>query len=192
MPHINAIERAIGFKIVYYGPGMSGKTTNLVKIHQTLAQAHRGELVSIDTTDERTLFFDYFPVELGQIGGYQVRINLYTVPGQIHYEASRKLIVDGADGIVFVVDSQPERHQDNVDSFRLMRSNLVEQRFPSDFPIVLQYNKRDCDNPLELGTLEREFTLEGVDVNEAVARDGRGVLETVRNISRRIVQRFEI
>ena len=130
MPHINATERAIGFKIVYFGPGMSGKTTNLVRIHRSLGQTYRGELVSIDTTDERTLFFDYFPVELGSIGGYAVRINLYTVPGQIHYEASRKLIVDGADGIVFVVDSQRERQQDNIESFRLMRDNLVEGRFP--------------------------------------------------------------
>jgi signal recognition particle receptor subunit beta len=192
MPHINATERAIGFKIVYFGPGMSGKTTNLVRIHRSLAQTYRGELVSIDTTDERTLFFDYFPVELGSIGGYAVRINLYTVPGQIHYEASRKLIVDGADGIVFVADSQRERHDDNVESFRLMRENLVEGRFPADFPVVLQYNKRDCDDPIALGTLERQFELTNVDVNEAVAKDGVGVFETIRSISRRVIERFEI
>jgi signal recognition particle receptor subunit beta len=192
MPHINARERAIGFKIVYFGPGMSGKTTNLVRIHRSLAKTFRGELVSIDTTDERTLFFDYFPVELGSIGGYAVRINLYTVPGQIHYEASRKLIVDGADGIVFVVDSQQDRHEDNLESFRLMRENLIDGRFPPDFPVVLQYNKRDCDNPIALGTLEREFALEGIDVNEAIAKDGVGVLETIRSISRRVINRFEI
>ena len=192
MPHINATERAIGFKIVYFGPGMSGKTTNLVRIHRSLGQTYRGELVSIDTTDERTLFFDYFPVELGSIGGYAVRINLYTVPGQIHYEASRKLIVDGADGIVFVVDSQPERHQDNIESFRLMRDNLVEGRFPTDFPVVLQYNKRDCEDPIALGTLERQFELSNVDVNEAIAKDGVGVFETIRSISRRVIERFEI
>jgi signal recognition particle receptor subunit beta len=192
MPHINATERAIGFKIVYFGPGMSGKTTNLVRIHRSLGQTYRGELVSIDTTDERTLFFDYFPVELGSIGGYAVRINLYTVPGQIHYEASRKLIVDGADGIVFVVDSQRERQQDNIESFRLMRDNLVEGRFPTDFPVVLQYNKRDCDDPIALGTLERQFELSNVDVNEAIAKDGVGVFETIRSISRRVIERFEI
>ena len=192
MPHINATERAIGFKIVYFGPGMSGKTTNLVRIHRSLTQSYRGELVSIDTTDERTLFFDYFPVELGSIGGYAVRINLYTVPGQIHYEASRKLIVDGADGIVFVVDSQRERQKDNVESFELMRTNLVDGRFPEDFPVVLQYNKRDCADPIELGTLERQFALSNVDANEAVAKDGLGVFETIRSISRRVIERFEI
>jgi signal recognition particle receptor subunit beta len=192
MPHINATERAIGFKIVYFGPGMSGKTTNLVRIHRSLTQSYRGELVSIDTTDERTLFFDYFPVELGSIGGYAVRINLYTVPGQIHYEASRKLIVDGADGIVFVVDSQRERQQDNLESFELMRTNLADGRFPEDFPVVLQYNKRDCADPIELGTLERQFALSNVDANEAVAKDGLGVFETIRSISRRVIERFEI
>jgi signal recognition particle receptor subunit beta len=192
MPHINARERAIGFKIVYFGPGMSGKTTNLVRIHHSLTSSYRGELVSIDTAEERTLFFDYFPVELGSIGGYSVRINLYTVPGQIHYEASRRLIVDGADGIVFVVDSQRARHTENVESFKLMRENLNDGGFPVDFPVVLQYNKRDCEDPIEVGTLEREFELRDIDVNEAVAREGLGVLETIRTISRRVIERFEI
>jgi mutual gliding-motility protein MglA len=192
MPYINARERAIGFKIVYFGPGLSGKTTNLVRIHKTLAQPHRGELVSIDTADERTLFFDYFPVELGTVDGYAIRINLYTVPGQIHYEASRRLIVDGADGIVFVVDSQRARHEDNISSFREMQQSLIEAKCPENFPVVLQYNKRDCEDLIEMGTIEHEFGLENIDVREAVAKEGVGVLETIRIISRRVIERFEM
>lgn len=192
MPHINARERAIGFKIVYFGPGLSGKTTNLIRIHNTLAKPHRGELVSIDTADERTLFFDYFPVELGKVDGYAIRINLYTVPGQIHYEASRRLIVDGADGIVFVIDSQRARHEDNISSFREMQQSLADARCADGFPVVLQYNKRDCEDLIDVGTLEREFRLENVDTREAVAREGIGVLETIRLISRRVIERFEM
>ena len=124
MPHINYEKREIAFKVVYFGPGMSGKTTNLLHIHRALAQDVRGEMLTLDTAEERTLFFDFFPLELGQIAGFGLRFNMYTVPGQVYYEASRRLILDGADGVVFVADSHPDCLAANLRSFRMMEDNL--------------------------------------------------------------------
>jgi signal recognition particle receptor subunit beta len=192
MPYINYENKEIVFKLVYCGPGMSGKTTNLRVVHRNIAASHRGDLVVLDTTEERTLFFDFFPLDLGRIMGYVLRFNLYTVPGQEHYEASRGLIMDGADGVVFVADSQRARMRDNLASFQAMRGNLVAHGAdPATFPLVLQYNKRDCEEPLALGCLESELALGQLPVLPAVAVRGEGVMETVREISRLVIQRFQ-
>lgn len=191
MPHINYESKEVVFKLVYYGPGMSGKTTNLVRIHQSLAEHLRGEMVTLDTAEERTLFFDFLPLELGRIEGYGIKFNMYTVPGQSYYEASRRLILDGVDGVVFVADSRPLRLEENLASYRAMVDNLQSYELdPRTFPTVLQYNKRDCEQPLPVGTLERELGLNGVEVVEAVATRGAGVLETIRAISRQVIRQF--
>ncbi len=193
MPHISYERREIGFKLVYYGPGMSGKTTNLQYVHRKLADELKGDMVSLDTAEERTLFFDYLPLELGSIEGYVIRFNMYTVPGQVYYEASRRLILDGADGVVFVADSQPERQQENLLSYKMMVANMRSYRLdPDTFPVVLQYNKRDCERPVPVGTLEEDLRLNGVPVVEAVATEGRGVMDTVRILSRLVVERFQL
>jgi mutual gliding-motility protein MglA len=193
MPHISFHNKEITFKIVYFGPGWSGKTTNLVRIHARVEDDLRGDLVMLDTDQERTLFFDFLPMELGRIAGYAVRLNLYTVPGQIYYEASRRLILDGADGVVFVADSQPSRLDANLVSFSLLRENLESYGMDwSTFPIVLQYNKRDVEAPIAVGTLERDLGLNGITVIEAVAVEGRGVMETIAAVSCRIIEGFDL
>lgn len=192
MPFINYPEREIAFKIVYYGPGLSGKTTNLLNLYGRLAPELRGELLTLNTADERTLFFDFFPIELGSVEGYRVRFNMYTVPGQDYYRASRQLILDGADGVVFVADSQPHREGENIDSFILFQRTLADYGLDwHRFPLALQYNKRDCPNPLEVGTLERRLELPDIPVIEAVAIRGRGVMETVRAVSRSVIMSFQ-
>jgi mutual gliding-motility protein MglA len=193
VPHINYEARVITFKIVYYGPGMSGKTTNLARVHAALSEELKGEMITLDTDEDRTLFFDFFPLKLGNIEGFALRFNMYTVPGQVYYEASRRLILDGADGVVFVADSQPIRFDDNVVSFQMMEENLRSYAIePAEFPIVLQYNKRDCERPIELGSLERELDIEDVPALQAVAVEGRGVMETIRLASARVIERFQI
>ncbi len=193
MPHINYQDKEIAFKIVYYGPGMSGKTTNLMYIHNVLDNDRKGDIVVLDTEEERTLFFDFFPLELGRIEGYTVRFNMYTVPGQVFYEASRRLILEGADGIVFVADSEKDRLQDNLESFGMLRNSLsdfgVEYK---GFPLVLQYNKRDLPDLLPIGTLEGQLGLNGIPTFEAVATEGRGVMETIRMASRQVIQKFQL
>ncbi len=193
MPHINIQDREINFKIVYYGPGLSGKTTNLIYIHRALDKGRKGDIVVLDTAEERTLFFDFFPLDLGTIEGYSVRFNMYTVPGQVYYEASRRLILDGADGVVFVADSQKDRLDDNIESFTMLQDNLRD--FGADwkqFPLVLQYNKRDLPDPLPIGTLEGKLGLNGMPVLEAIAVNGTGVLETIRVASRDVIEKFHV
>ncbi|MBN2344183.1 MAG: GTPase domain-containing protein [Deltaproteobacteria bacterium] len=192
MPYISYDKKEISFKIVYYGPGMSGKTTNLMYIHNSLAENLRGELVSLDTEEERTLFFDFFPLELGQIAGYDVKFNLYTIPGQIYYEASRKLMLEGADGVVFVADSNPLRFDRNITSYEMMLDNLASYHIDAEqFPIVLQYNKRDFPDAIERGSLEKVLEIQ-VPSLEAVATSGEGVMETIRTISKMIIEGFEL
>lgn len=193
MPYINYENREISFKIVYYGPGMSGKTTNLTYIHNALSSEVRGELVTLDTEEERTLFFDFFPLELGTIAGFSVRFNMYTIPGQIYYEASRRLMLDGADGVVFVADSQPLRYDYNIMSYEMMLENLASYGLDfQTFPIVVQYNKRDVPDALPLGSLEKELDLGTSAVLEAVAIRGDGVMETIREITSQVIKRFEL
>lgn len=194
MPYINYSDRELAFKIVYFGPGMGGKTTNLMRVFASLRANTRSEMVTLDTAGERTLFFDFLPLELGTVGGFSLRFNLFTVPGQIHYEASRKLILDGADGVVFVADSQPHMLEGNVESYRGMVANLTDYgKDLSTFPVVLQYNKRDCENPLPRGCLERELGIPAsVPVFEAVATEGTGVMDTVREVAKIIVRGFSV
>jgi signal recognition particle receptor subunit beta len=193
MPHLDPTEKQIVFKIVYFGPGMSGKTTNLLYIHRTLTDRYKGEMLVLDTEKERTLFFDFFPVSLGTVQGYSLKFHLYTIPGQIYYEASRRIILEGADGVVFVADSQADRLEDNVEMYKLMIQNLESHGIePGAFPIVLQYNKRDCDPRLELGSLESRLGLSGIPVTESIATRGRGVMRTLQLISKEIINRFQI
>jgi mutual gliding-motility protein MglA len=192
MPHLDPTEKQIVFKIVYFGPGMSGKTTNLLFIHRTLTDKYKGEMLVLDTEKERTLFFDFFPVSLGTVQGYSLKFHLYTIPGQIYYEASRRIILEGADGVVFVADSLPEKLDDNVEMYKLMNQNLQSHGIdPDTFPIVLQYNKRDCNPRLEMGSIERILGIE-VPVTESIATRGRGVMRTLQLISKEIINRFQI
>ncbi len=193
MPFINYQEREITFKLVYYGPGMSGKTTNLMYIHKMLDPERKGEMVILDTEEERTLFFDFFPLELGEIAGYNVRFNMYTVPGQVYYEASRKLILDGADGVIFVADSAPLRFEANLELYRMMEQNMLSYEMdPQTFPIVLQYNKRDIEGPIRLGSIEEQLGLNGIPVFESVAVRGEGVMDTIRKASQLVIERFQL
>jgi len=172
---------------------MSGKTSNIIFVHRTLDKNRCGDLITLNTSEERTLFFDFFPLDLGNIAGFAVRFNLYTLPGQIYYEASRRLILDGTDGVVFVADSQPSRYERNILHYQLMEKNLQSYGItPRDFPVVLQYNKRDCDDPIEIGKIETQLGLSEVPVYEAIATEGHGVIETIRELSKRIITKFQI
>lgn len=184
MPRIHHATREIQFKVVYYGPGLGGKTTNLEVIHKKSNPAHRGKLVSLTTESERTLFFDLLPVDLGSFRGYSVRLHLCTVPGQIALDQTRRLVLKNVDGIVFVVDSQLERLEGNVDSIRNLETNLMLQGDdPSRMPLVVQYNKRDLPNILSVETLREALAVpEGVPEIEACAKHGEGVFETFKAI----------
>src|SRR3954451_5253785 len=161
MPRIHHATREIQFKVVYYGPGFSGKTTNLEQIHKRSNPAHRGKLVSLNTESERTLFFDLLPVDLGVFRGYSVRLHLCTVPGQIALDETRRLVLRNVDGIVFVVDSQRERLEANIASLRNLEANLLLQGDdPSRMPLVVQYNKRDLPKALAAEELRRELGID--------------------------------
>jgi signal recognition particle receptor subunit beta len=172
-------------KIVYYGPGLCGKTTNLQAIHNRTAPQSRGEMVSLETETDRTLFFDLLPLEVGVIGGMKVRLQLYTVPGQVFYNATRKLVLKGVDGVVFVADSQKVALDANMESLANLKTNLSELGLTTEqVPIVFQYNKRDIRNILPVATLEKELNPEGARHFEAAALHGVGVFETLKAISR--------
>jgi mutual gliding-motility protein MglA len=191
MPLVNYATREITCKIVYYGPGRSGKTTNLQHIHASLPQARRGRMVSLATEGDRTLFFDFLPVDLGALAGYQVRLQLYTVPGQIYYDATRRLVLQGADGVVFVADSRAVRQEDNLESFRNLQENLLAQGSdPRSFPVCLQYNKRDLPNAVAALAMEDALNFRGHPVFEAAATRGEGVFETLRAASRLVLRRL--
>src|SRR5687767_999789 len=172
-------------KIVYYGPGLCGKTTNLQAIHQKTAPRSRGEMVSLETETDRTLFFDLLPLDVGVIGGMKVRLQLYTVPGQVFYNATRKLVLKGVDGVVFVADSQAAALDANLESLNNLRTNLAELNLTlDDVPIVLQYNKRDIRNILPVADLNQALNPQGYPYYEAAALHGVGVFETLKGISR--------
>ena len=172
-------------KIVYYGPGLCGKTTNLQAIHNRTAPQSRGEMVSLETETDRTLFFDLLPLEVGVIGGMKVRLQLYTVPGQVFYNATRKLVLKGVDGVVFVADSQKIALDANMESLANLKTNLSELGLTTEqVPIVFQYNKRDIRNILPVAALEKELNPEGARHFEAAALHGVGVFETLKAISR--------
>jgi signal recognition particle receptor subunit beta len=192
MALVNYAAREINCKIVYYGTGLGGKTTNLKYIHSQLAPTTRGELISLATETERTLFFDFLPLDLGSVQGFKTRFSLYTVPGQVEYNASRKLILNGVDGIIFVADSDLMRSRDNIESLQNMIENLAEYSLTLDnIPWVLQYNKRDLANALPIERLEKELNIRGVPSFEAVASEGLGVFATLKAISKLILNRLQ-
>ena len=191
MPLVNYSTREITCKLVYYGPGRSGKTTNLQVIHTQLPADRKGEMVSLATDADRTLFFDFLPLDFGSISGFQVRFQLYTVPGQVYYGTTRKLVLQGADGVVFVADSQKPRLEANIESFRDLQVNLLEQRVdPRTLPICLQYNKRDLPDLLSVAALDEAINYRGLPRFEACATEGRGVFRTLREISEMVMRRL--
>jgi signal recognition particle receptor subunit beta len=185
---INFAAREINCKIVYYGAGLGGKTTNLQVIYQKTAEQQKGKMISLATETERTLFFDFLPLDLGSVRGFKTRIHLYTVPGQVFYDASRKLILRGVDGIVFVADSQEQRMDANVEALENLMSNLQEHGYDfNKIPYVLQLNKRDLPNILSPEDLNKELRKKNEAVVEAVAFQGVGVFETLKEIARQVL-----
>ncbi|MBI2609450.1 MAG: GTPase domain-containing protein [Deltaproteobacteria bacterium] len=189
MSFINYNTKEINCKIVYYGPGLSGKTTNLQYIYNRTNPATKGKMISLATQTERTLFFDFLPLSVGKMRGFHVRFHLYTVPGQVFYDASRKLILKGADGIVFVADSQLTRFESNIESLHNLKYHLGQQETPLNIlSHVFQYNKRDLENICPLSELSRELNLYGAPESEAIAIKGYGVIETLKMIAKKILQ----
>ena len=188
MSFINYSSREINCKIVYYGPGLCGKTTNLQYIYTKTNPDVKGKMISLATETERTLFFDFLPLALGQIRGFKTRFHLYTVPGQVFYDASRKLILKGVDGVVFVADSQIERMEANVESLDNLRINLKEQGYDLDkVPYVIQFNKRDLPNAAPLEELQRLLNPHGAPSYEACATVGTGVFETLKAVAKDVL-----
>ena len=185
---INFAAREINCKIVYYGAGLGGKTTNLQVIYQKTADQQKGKMISLATETERTLFFDFLPLDLGNVRGFKTRIHLYTVPGQVFYDASRKLILRGVDGIVFVADSQEQRMDANVEALENLMSNLKEHGYDfNKIPYVLQLNKRDLPNILPVDVLSTELRRKNEAIVEAVAFQGTGVFETLKEIAKQVL-----
>ena len=188
MSFINYAAREINCKLVYYGPGLCGKTTNLQQIYARVDPATKGKLISLATESERTLFFDLLPLDLGTIRGFKTRFHLYTVPGQVFYDASRKLILKGADGIVFVADSQVERMEANIESLENLEENLVEQGHTlTTLPHVMQYNKRDLPNVVPVADLQSTLNEHNSPWFEASAAKGAGVFETLKGAAKLIL-----
>src|SRR3954470_1516673 len=188
MTFINYAAREINCKIVYYGPGLCGKTTNLQWIYDKTNPQAKGKLISLATETDRTLFFDFLPLDLGTVRGFKTRFHLYTVPGQVFYDASRKLILRGVDGVVFVADSQEERMDANLEALDNLEDNLKEHGYElGKLPYVLQLNKRDLPNVLPVDTLKKELTKKGEPVFEAVAFNGTGVFETLKEVARQVL-----
>jgi signal recognition particle receptor subunit beta len=189
---INFAAREINCKIVYYGAGLGGKTTNLQVIYQKTADQQKGKMISLATETERTLFFDFLPLDLGSVRGFKTRIHLYTVPGQVFYDASRKLILRGVDGIVFVADSQEQRMDANVEALENLMSNLREHGYDfNKIPYVLQLNKRDLPNILPIDMLSTELRKKNEPIIEAVAFQGVGVFETLKEIAKQVLQELK-
>jgi len=188
MTFINYASREINCKIVYYGPGLCGKTTNLQHIYDSTAPQAKGKLISLATETDRTLFFDFMPLELGTVRGFKTRFHLYTVPGQVYYDASRKLILKGVDGVVFVADSQEERMDANLESLYNLEENLQTQGYNlMDIPYVLQLNKRDLPNVLPTDELAAELLRKGEPIFEATASQGVGVFDTLKAVAKQVL-----
>ncbi len=189
MSMINYASREINCKIVYYGTGLGGKTTNLEWVHSRVDPESRGKMISLATETDRTLFFDFLPVDLGSIRGFKTRFHLYTVPGQVYYNASRKLILKGVDGIIFVADSQAQRAEANIEAMHNLFENLESYGYDLEtIPFAIQYNKRDLDNILSVEDLREQLNPAGVPDFEGVAIEGKGVFETLRAVSKLVVK----
>ncbi len=189
MVQINFARKEINCKIVYYGPGLSGKTTSLEVVHQKTPDGHKGDLTSISTDGDRTLFFDFMPLDLGTIAGMKTKFHLYTVPGQVYYNSTRKLVLLGADGIIFVADSTPGRMDDNIQSIENLRENLAEMgRDLNKVPLVIQYNKRDLPSALSVEEMEGKLNPNKAPCFEASAKTGEGVFQTLKAISALVLE----
>jgi mutual gliding-motility protein MglA len=185
-------SREINCKVVYYGPGLGGKTTNLRHVYTSVPSTHRGNLISLATESDRTLFFDFLPVDIGNIAGFRVRFHLYTVPGQIYYRPNRKLVLRGADGVVFVADSQRERFEAGMESLRDLYVNLIENEIDAEkIPLVFQYNKRDTSSALSVQVLEESLNPSRFPSYEAVASRGVGVPDTLRAICKLVARTIQ-
>jgi len=191
MVSINYAFREISCKIVYYGPGVGGKTTNLQHIHKSVPDDAKGKLVSLATEADRTLFFDFLPLDLGTIRGFKTKFQLYTVPGQVFYDATRKLVLRGSDGVVFVADSQRERMEDNIMSLKNLVENLREYGYdPREIPFVMQYNKQDLPNAMSFDELNKKLNPLKVPAFPAVATTGEGVFPTLKGVSKLVIERL--
>jgi len=185
---INFPAREINCKLVYYGPGLGGKTANLQWIYEKTGTAQKGKMISLATETDRTLFFDFLPLDLGTVRGFKTRFHLYTVPGQVFYEASRKLILKGADGVVFVADSQEERLDANFETLENLREHLKEHGLEFEsIPYVLQLNKRDLPNALPVEELKKQLQAKGEPVLEGIAVQGVGIFETLREVAKLVL-----
>jgi signal recognition particle receptor subunit beta len=188
MSFVNYHTKEVNCKIVYYGPGLGGKTTNIQYVYQKTSSDNKGRMVTLNTENERTLFFDFLPLELGEIRGFKTRFHLYTVPGQIFYESSRKLILRGVDGVVFVADSQVEKMEQNLESLESLKSNLIEQGYDvHKLPIVIQWNKRDLPNITPVKEMSKKLNQNSYPEFEAIATQGEGVFETLKMISKLVL-----
>ena len=188
MSFINYAAREINVKIVFYGPGLCGKTTNLQYIYEKSSPQQKGKLISLATETDRTLFFDFLPLDLGAVRGFKTRFHLYTVPGQVFYDASRKLILKGVDGVVFVADSQEARMDANVESLRNLEDNLSDNGFElKTVPYVLQFNKRDLPSAMLVDDMYRLINFKGEPTFEAVAIKGIGVFETLKAVAKQVL-----
>lgn len=192
MSFINYAAKEVNCKIVYSGPGLSGKTTNVQFIYEQTQSDQRGKLMSLSTENERTLFFDFLPLAVGDVRGFKTRFHLYTIPGQTFYDTSRQFILKGVDGIIFVADSQPERLDSNIESFEGLKKALESQGYDiSRLPVVFQYNKRDVPGAVSIRELESTLNPERRPYFEAVASQGTGVMETLQEVSRRIIRELK-
>lgn len=191
MALINVPAREIHCKIVYYGPGMCGKTTNLQYIHSQVPSDTKGDLLSIATETERTLFFDFLPLDLGTVRGFKTRFHLYTVPGQVLYKKTRVAVLSGADGVVFVADSKKEKLEENIDSLRELAVNITKQNKKfQEFPVILQYNKRDLPDALPVEVLDKYLNTMRWNRFNAVAPTGQGVFDTLKAISKLVISKL--
>jgi signal recognition particle receptor subunit beta len=188
MSFINYNAKEIHCKVVYYGPSLGGKTTNLQWVYQQTTDDQKSKLMTLNTDIERTLFFDFLPLNIGEIRGFKTRFHLYTVPGQVVYDASRKLILKGLDGVVFVADSQIERMEENLESLRNLQINLEQQGYNiKEIPLIMQYNKRDLPNAATLPELRATLNPYNAPEFEATASEGKGVFESLKSASKSII-----
>jgi len=192
MSFVNYYTKEVNCKIVYYGPGLGGKTTNIQYVYQKTSGEAKGKIISLNSENERTLFFDFLPLELGEIRGFKTRFHLYTVPGQVFYEASRKLILRGVDGIIFVADSQVEKMDSNIESLKGLKDNLKEQGHAIDkIPLVFQWNKRDLPNNTSLADMEKTLNHWNRQSFEGIGTTGVGVFETLKAVSKLVLMNLK-
>ncbi|MFM1874243.1 MAG: hypothetical protein RL398_3665, partial [Planctomycetota bacterium] len=192
MVQINFALKEVNCKVVFYGPGMSGKTTNLEIVHQKAPEENKGELTSISTDGDRTLFFDFMPLDLGNVAGMRTKFQLYTVPGQVYYNSTRKLVLQGVDGVIFVADSDPEKMDENIESYSNLIENLAEYgKDIRELPHVIQYNKRDLPNAMSVAEMDARMNKFGVPTFEAVAYTGEGVFPTLKTLAAMVLESIE-